>query len=217
VIFHFGWIPDTDTLADRSVEIETRVTEHEVLGDTRIRETIWWTAVRIGITDRLELALPAELSWFSATGIEQDFSLRSYGAQLRYRIASEPLVPVLRLGVTRDVIRRDVVHAELDATVAYARGRFAIAGELGLTADVNHGGLRMLLRPSAGASFLVIDDLRLGAEVHAELDCDAGSDSWSVAGPTLAWTHGRFWLAAHYGFGVSNIDRATRLAWGAAF
>ena len=119
--------------------------------------------------------------------------------------------------MVRDVIRRDVVHAELDTTLAFTRGRVVVAGELGITGDVNRGGLRMLLRPSAGASVRIVGELRAGGELHAELPRESGATSWIVAGPTLGWRHGRFWLAAHYGFGVRAIRRAPRLVWSVAF
>lgn len=216
----FAWLPEPAVLPERGVEIELRTTEHENLGDTHIRDTVVWTGVQVGITDRLELTLPAEFAYSSAVGMEPALGFRGFAAELRYRFVDRDarLAPLARFAIVRDVVRRDVVHAELDATLAFTHGRVVVAGELGITGDVNRvGGLRMLLRPSAGASVRIVDELRAGAEVHAELPRESGATRWIVAGPTLAWRHGRFWLAAHYGFGVSNVDRVPRFVWSVAF
>jgi hypothetical protein len=216
---HFGWLGGTETLEARAVEIQTRIFERNDLGDTRIRETSLWSGIQIGITDRLELTLPAELSRFSAVGLEDDFALRRYGAQVRYRFVDRKssVVPVVRFELDRDVIRRDVVHAELDGTVSYVRGRMFAAATVGITAEGSRGGLFLIIRPGAGVSYEVANHLRLGGEIHAELDRESDDLSWIVAGPSIAWTHGRFWLAATYGIGFQNISSAPRLVWGAAF
>ena len=79
----FAWLPELDVVPARAVEVELRTTEHEDLGATRIRDTVVWAGVQVGITDRLELGLPAELAYTSAVGLEPSFALRSFGAELR--------------------------------------------------------------------------------------------------------------------------------------
>jgi len=216
---HFGWFEGTDVLAERAVELQVRLTERNDLGDTRIRETAVRLGPQLGITRQLELTLPVELVWASAVGVEQDFALRRYGADLRYRFTDREnaLAPVAKLSITRDVVRRDVIHAELDAALSYAVSRFYAAGSVGIVGDVNRGGLRLTLRPAFAASIAITDELRAGVELHAELERDSGATSWIVAGPSLGWTHGRFWLSATYGFGIENIGSAPRLVWAVAF
>lgn len=215
----FGWFEGTEVVAERAVELQARITERNDLGDTRIRDTTLWLGPQIGVVEGLELTLPVELVWSSGVGIEQDFALRRYAADLRYRFTERTaaLGPVAKLSVTRDVIRRDVIHAELDAAVSYTRGRVYAAGSLGVVGDVNRGGLRLTFRPAAAASFSLTDEVRAGAELHAELEKDSGATSWIVAGPSLGWSHDRFWLAATYAIGLRNIDSAPRIVWAIAF
>ena len=63
----------------------------------------------------------------------------------------------------------------------------------------------------------VSGELRAGAEVVASLFPRGAGTDWVAAGPNLAWTHGRFWLAASLPIGLSNIDAAARVRWGIAF
>jgi hypothetical protein len=215
----FGWLGATETLEPRALELQIQLTEHNDLGSTRIRETTLGLAGALGVTDRLELVFPFETSWMSAVGLEDEFALRRYGAGLRYRFTdrASSVSPVLRFTLERDVLRRDVNHGELDATISYRRGRMLAAAELGLAADASRGGLFLLVRPGAGINVEVARDLRLGAELHAELDRESGGTSWLVAGPSLSWTYSRFWIAATYAIGFSNISSAPRLVWAAAF
>ncbi len=215
----FGWFEGTDVLDDRTVELQTRLTERNDLGDTRIRDTALWLGPQIGITNHLELTLPVEMVWTSAVGIDQDFALRRYGAELRYRVTDRDhaLAPVAKLSATRDVVRRDVIHAELDTAVSYTTGRLYAGGSIGVVGDVNRGGLRLTVRPAVAAAISVTDELRVGAELHAELERDRGSTSWIVAGPSVSWTHGRCWVSATYGLGIKDVSSAPRLVWAIAF
>jgi hypothetical protein len=216
---HFGWLGATDVLAEQDVELEVRVTEHDDLGATHIRETTLWTGIQVGLTDRLEATLPAEISDLSAVGIEPDFALRRYGAELSYRFVDRTrgLVPLARVAVLLDVVRNGVTRGELDGILAYRRGRLIAAGETGVTVDASRGGLRVVVRSTLGASFELRGGLHLGGELHGEYDRDASDASWLAAGPSVSWTRGRFWFAATYAIGLSNIASAPRLAWGAAF
>src|SRR5437870_1494470 len=59
----FGWLHDTETVQQRTVELENWFVEQDgekYAGGTRDENLIWWGPV-IGITDRLELALPLEI------------------------------------------------------------------------------------------------------------------------------------------------------------
>ena len=57
----------------------------------------------------------------------------------------------------------------------------------------------------------MVEQLRLGAEVYAELSRDSTVASWAAIGPNVAWQRGRFWLAGAFGIGVENITAAPRL------
>lgn len=215
----FGWLGTTELLATRDAEPQVRITDQNDLGATRIRDTTLWAGVQVGVTDRLELTLPIEASWSSAVGLEPQLALERYGAEVRYRFVDRKscLVPVVRFGIHDDLVRRSFTRGELDAILSFTHGRLIAGGELGVTTDASTQSFHLLIRTGAGAGYLVRDNLRLGGELHAEIDRESGGTSWVVAGPSLAWRHGNFWLAATYAFGISNINSAPRLLWGGSF
>src|SRR5256885_88036 len=80
--------------------------------------------------------------------------------------------------------------------------------DAGLVVDVNIGRMHKELRPGAGANVRITENLRLGAEIHAELALDSTTTSWAVVGPDVAWIRGRFWFAGAVGIGVRQITAA---------
>src|SRR5439155_20477077 len=56
----YGWLPETDTVADGGIELQTSIYEHDNLGPYHERTTgLVWTPA-IGLTRCLELAIPVE-------------------------------------------------------------------------------------------------------------------------------------------------------------
>jgi hypothetical protein len=216
----FAWFFDTEVVPERGVELETWIIDENSLGDRDIDTTrVHWQPA-VGVTDRLELALPVELAYVEAdTG---ETRLANYGAEVRWRLASPdpveagPVVPLLRLGAKRVVQAREHVRGEADLVVSAELGRCWRAvvdlGAIGETHD------KVSLRPGAGVNALVAPDLRVGVEAFASFRLDEQrSTDWMVVGPNLAWTHGRFWLAATFGIGLFGIDTAPRINWAVAF
>jgi hypothetical protein len=220
---HYGWINGTEVVPERGVELETWISELDNLGPAnRDKTELWWSAT-IGVTDQLELALPIELAWLREGVTPGQTSLDRWGAELRYRLVSaDPieapaLVPLVRFAVKREVDERRAVNLEAEATLSYARGPVHAAASFAAQQLVRRGDDVSLLRPTAGVSVALVGDLRAGVEgVATFVPRGAGAD-WAALGPSLAWTHGRFWLAASLPVGVHNIDTAARLRWGIAF
>jgi hypothetical protein len=225
----YGWLYGTDVLPERGVELGTWVQEENGQGNNPgpANETRWWEAVEVGITDQLEVVFPLEIAWDQGVNGNADAQFTSFdrfGIDARYRfVTSDPvhapaLVPLLRVAVMQD-IRLGGTIMEADAVASYNVGRFQAAVDLGLYGEAGLGSANDVfeLHPSAGISIAVVEQLRLGAEVHAEHAFDPTSNTWVAVGPNLAWTHGRFWLSAAYGFGVTGITDAPRVQWGVAF
>jgi len=219
----FGWLYGTDVIPERGAEIQTWIWEENGKELPANRRETWlgWGAV-IGVTDRLELALPVELLWREAGGGAPSFTLRRFGAEARYRFVSQDpvnapaLAPLVRVAVVRDVSVRDRVHAEADLVASYRAGRVQAGVDLGVRGDIGRTS-HYELHPGVGVSIEVTCELRLGAEAHAELSLDDETTSWAAVGPSLAWTHGRFWLSGTFGIGVYQITAAPRLVWGILF
>lgn len=220
---HYGWINGTEVVPERGVELETWVQDLDNVGDAERDETqLWWSAT-LGITDRLELALPIELSWSrvgAAPGVTQ---LDRWGAEARYRfVTADPidapaLVPLLRVAVKREVDERRAATVEAEFTLSYEQGRVHAIATVGGRQLFHEGEDAILVRPMAGASIAVTDELRAGAEAVASLVPRGPGTDWFAAGPNLAWTHGRFWIGASLLIGLRNIDSAPRVRWGIAF
>ncbi len=226
----FGWLYDTEVVPERSVEIETWVFEEDGKGDPDVDETnLWWAPV-VGVTDRLELAFPVEITYEA----EEDGAgnrvaatkFSRFGGEARWRLVTpDPVeapavVPLLRLAVKRVVTERDIMRLEGGLVVSYDLGPAHFAVDLGWLGLVRFegDGFDFEARPGVGASIRVTEDLRIGGEFYAEIGIDEDDTvDWLSLGPNLSWTHGRYWLSASFPIGLSNIDAAPRLNWAVAF
>jgi hypothetical protein len=233
---YYGWLYGTEVLPERGAELMTWVSEQNAQrGDgPTSSETRWWVAPLIGITDQLELALPVEVAWDRVDGAMPAARtvFDRYGGELRYRFVTQdpvdapPLVPLVRVALKRSVVDRDMWIPEADFVVSYEQGIVHVLADLGGYAELRTCSGRydtpscdhthFELHPGVGVSVLAVDQLRFGAEAHAELALDHGG-SWAIVGPNMAWSHGRSWLSAVYGIGVYNIKDAPKVQWGIAF
>ena len=219
----YGWLEGTEVVPERGVELETWVQDLDNVGPLARDETqLWWAAV-IGVTDQLEVALPIEVAWQRAGVVPGTTSLERWGAEARYRlVTSDPveapaLVPLVRVAVKREVDERKAATVEAEAALSYQRGCWQAQVNLAARQLIHAGEDSVLVRPAAGVSVAVTSELRLGAEAVASIFARGAGTDWVAAGPNLAWTHGRFWLAASLPVGLSSIDAAARVRWGIAF
>jgi len=221
---HLAWSQGTEVLPERGYELESWIVDELGVGDADLDQTRLGWAVSIGVTDQLELRLPAEVSWSRANGDPAArTTIEGYGAEARWRLVSSDLVdapalvPLLRVAVLHQANERSAARVEADAVLSYQRDRVLALADLGVGAVLRRGADDYVVRPSGGISVLVTGDLRLGAEIHAELNVRGAGEDWLAAGPTLAWTHGRGWLTLTAGIGVFGISATPRLDWGIAF
>jgi hypothetical protein len=219
----YGWLYPTEVMPERGVELQTWIIEQNDKHGANGRESSLWWGVLIGVTDRLELALPIELEWSRTDEDETRFTFRRFGLEARYRfVTSDPeeapaLVPLLRVAVKRDVSARDDVRLEADAVFSYEAGPVHVLIDAGFVSDLKPNQRHSELRPGGGISFRVGGGVRLGAEGYAEVSLDSRQESWAAAGPNLSWTHGRFWFSGAFGFGLYHVKLAPRFMWGVAF
>jgi hypothetical protein len=225
----YGWLYGTEVNPERGVEIETWLFEEDGLGANRSQSsTVWWGPT-IGITDHLELAIPVELTWADPNvGMTTPRTyVDRFGAELRYRPDSPDeleagcYTSMFRVAAKRLITDREAVRGEADAVVAWHHDRWQAEVDLGVSGEWHKGGNSFFeIRPGAGVSAEVKDDLRVGAEAYGELTVpheESYYPRWIVAGPSLAWTHGRFWLSATAGIGLYQIRAAPRVNFAVAF
>jgi hypothetical protein len=226
---YYGWLYGTEVLPERGVELQTWVQDENDKYSTRNKETWLAWGPLIGITDQLELALPVELEWADAIQPTMpptekvSFTFKRFGIEARYRLASPdpvdapPLIPLVRIAVKRDVTARATARVEGDAVLSYQTGAVQLLGDLGFTGDIASSTSHLELHPGAGISVLATGELRVGAEIYAELSLDSRAESWAIAGPDLSFTHGRFWFSGAFGIGLYHVQVAPRVIWGIAF
>ena len=220
-----AWLYGAEVLPERGVEIESWITEVNQRGDANIDDTTWLWAIAAGITDQLELSVPLEILWERSGDpmAMTRFTFGSYGAELRWRLVSgdpvdaPPFAPLIRVAAKRITGDRKAALLEADAVASYSIERVQILVDLGVAGVVHKGEDQYVLRPGGGVSVEVIDDLRIGAEAHAEIGLRGDTVDWVTAGPSLAWTHGRLWLTVVAGVGIYQIQSAPRLKVGVAF
>jgi len=220
----FGWLYGSEVMPERSVELQTWVSEENKNESFMDRSrSIWGVGPLIGITDQLELVLPLEVWWNRVPGMPGATQLNNYGVEARYRLVSQDpeeapeLVPLVRVGVRRSVGARDTMNPEGDLVTTYETGSVLVAVDLGLTGSLSRDDATFDLRPGLGISVLAVGDLRFGAEAIAQLPVEDMGTGWIAAGPNLSWTHGRFWVSAAYGIGIKNVKDTPRMQWGISF
>jgi hypothetical protein len=227
---YYGWLYGTEVIPERGAELMTWVSEQNDQEPNHATETRWWIGPLIGITDQLELALPVQIAWDRADRVAPHTAWDRWGAELRYRFVTQdpvdapPLAPLLRVALYRSILDREKWIPEADFVVSFEQGRVQVLADLGAYAELvtcsgrsNCDSTHFEAHPGAGFSVRATGDLRLGAEIHAELPLDHGGDGWAAAGPNLAWSHGRTWLSASYGIGFYGIRDAPKVQWGIAF
>lgn len=215
------WVWDSEVVPEGTAELEMWYWER--ITDRPRDATYVWTAPILGLTDRLELALPFEWS-HRQQGDKTQFDW--YGAELRWRLASPdrqeagPLTTLIRLAIHRLVRERDDARGELNLVAAYEP-----SDALKLTLDLGAvGTLGGTVRGTyaAGASYALSPTLRVGAESFGRLIGHDGSDwqtGFAMVGPNVGWTVGRMWLTGGALFGVTDEAPAMmpRLMWAIAW
>jgi hypothetical protein len=227
----YGWLYGTEVMPERGVELQSWITEENKEGSV---EDSWLVSPQVGITDQLEIGFPVEFLWertepaMAGDPPKVIDRFNRFGVEARYRFVTQDavdapaLVPLVRVGVERLISERSGVRPSADVVVSYETGIVHVLVDLGFYAELGvTGDDHYELRPGAGISFLAVEqaDLRFGAEVYSEFKLHDSDESWYIAGPNLAWTHGRFWLSGAFGVGLvqDRIKTAPRIQWGIAF
>ncbi|MBI5610463.1 MAG: hypothetical protein HY902_16415 [Deltaproteobacteria bacterium] len=214
------WVWDAEVLPERGVEVESWVTDRIYKKGADITEV--WLAPIVGLTDRLELAMP--LQWSHAQAGNR-VGIDWYGAELRWRLRSpDPIEsggwsPLLRAAVRKSLASRDALVGELTLVGSWdATEKLRLTANVGALADA--AGRKVQLQYAAGISYVVMPDLRLGVEVFSVdfAKAPATAKGGTLVGPSLGWTHGRLWTTAGYVLGITEFaaDGMFRLMWGIA-
>ena len=213
----FIWVWDTEVLREREIEMEQWI--WEVDRDKKHAAWLWWAPV-LGVTDRLELAIPLEgvTTWGAKPGAtaadpevwETSTRIARYGVELRWRLADNdpedagPFVPLLRVAVKRDLGPKLAWLLEGNVVASYDRGSLHTAVDLGVFHSIGNAWGGTWLSYAGGVTYGARDGLRIGGEVFGEVGISSGWNSFTMVGPDIAWTHGRTWLTFGCLIGVTE-------------
>jgi hypothetical protein len=141
----FGWLLDTDVVPERAVELQQWTAEEGQQGATNHDETTLAWAPVVGITDRVEVALPVEWTWQAADGVSSRTAFSRFGAELRWRLVTNDPVeapafaPLVRVAVNRIVTERDALEVAADLVGSYHCGRIHVVGNAGIVDALRTG------------------------------------------------------------------------------
>lgn len=209
------WAWDAEVLPERGVEVESWVTDRIYKKSADITEV--WLAPIVGVTDRLELAVP--LQWSHAQAGNR-VGIDWYGAELRWRLRSPDPVesggwsPLVRASVRKSLLARDALVGELTLVGSWdATEKLRLMANLGVQADAAVRKVQVLY--AAGASYAVVPDLRVGVELFGTdfAKAPASAHGGMLVGPSLGWTHGRLWTTVGYVAGVTEFAANGMFRW----
>lgn len=217
----FTWVYDTEVLPERGVELETWITQFNQR--TPKDSAVWLLMPVLGLTDRVELALPMNVLWQQAGGATK---WTDYGAEMRIRFASPDkeeagkIVPYLRFGVYQPLKATAPMRAEIDAVVsADVHSRVHLSVDVGAAFD--RKGDEQAVVWGAAAAFAATDNLKLSIEHFGTkiVQTAAAAHGLAMAGPVIAYTHGRMWITfgGLYGLTDESAKQMTRLLWAVAW
>ena len=220
---HFAWLYGSELVPERGTELETWIVEENKKGDNKRDETsVWWGPV-FALTQHLEIAIPIEAAYENEhDGATDLVHFTRWGGEFRYRPQSpDPIdagafATLFRVGAKRLIEARGGTRLEADMVASVHRGRVFAEIDVGGITERVPGANESEIRPGAGISVQVVDDLRLGVESYGELIVEGGGTSWLVVGPTVSITSGRFWGAATWGVGLFGLRDAPRVTFGVA-
>jgi hypothetical protein len=210
-----AWVWDTQVLPERALELEWWLWERT--GGEHREAVVSFSGV-VGLTDRLEVALPFDVAWRPEAGTQ----LESAGVDLRWRLASPdparagPVVPLVRVGVRR-MFQADAARLEGDGVLSIDVGPLHSVLDAGAVGETGAGDVYLTF--GGGLSYGFIGELRAGIEAYAEVALDGEEGrTWAAVGPSLSFTHGRFWVTASVPIGLgAGPDLLPRVIWAAAF
>ncbi|HEY8206662.1 MAG TPA: hypothetical protein VIG99_04215 [Myxococcaceae bacterium] len=230
----FLWTWDTQTVPQGDVELEQWlwVRGKPAIPGYSAAYWIWWGPV-LGVTDRLEVALP-----FQTVGTSGAFFLESFEVDARYRIFPRnddgKLQPLIRAAF-HQAIRSPDLYSRVDVNAVLSYGALS---ELHATVDLGVKVLIPFLNSSstpahvqltyaAGVSYPFTEELHGGLEVFGEVAPGTPPPSLAVplphhfVGGSVGFQRGRIWVTAGLLVGLTALEPKTpqfmpRLIWAVA-
>ncbi len=210
----YAFTQGTEIVPDKVVELEDWLGATTPRGDGDSAWE-WWLGPVAGLTDHVEASLLAVLAQPADAGL----ALESLRLSLSYApwAKNERYVDlVVRGEVGIPVAAGQPTTTWLLVILGTDLGGFNLVANAGgfVAFDESEAGsvttsTNTYVVYDVGASYELIGRLRIGAELFGQARL-GGDDQSTFAGPSVAWRHGRMWLAGTLGFGIGDESAARR-------
>jgi hypothetical protein len=202
----YGFSQGVDSLSDGTVELESWFSAEKPRSGFAGRD--WWLGPVVGLTDRIEAGLFAIFEQPpAAPGATSSVALSSLRAHASWLLADKGAWPVdvrLRAEYGQKVAAGTPNTAWFTAILSRDLGRLNMTANLGGYLEMANDETVPELTASFASTVELPAGFRLGGEIFGGKELKTGAVTEVWAGPSLAYGRGRFWLAATYGFGLTD-------------
>jgi len=203
----YAFSQGADSLSDGSVELESWFSAEKPRSGFAGWD--WWLGPVAGLTDRIEAGLFAifEQPPVSGPGVTSSVALSSLRAHASWLLADKGAWPVdvrLRAEYGQRVAPGTPNTGWFTAILSRDLGRLNVTANLGGYLEMADDETVPYFVGSLASTLELPAGFRLGGEIFSEKELKTGGETEVWAGPSLAYGRGRFWLAATFGFGLTD-------------
>jgi hypothetical protein len=203
----YAFSQGVDSLPDGSVELESWFSAEKPRSG--LAGWDWWLGPVAGLTDRIEAGLFAIFNQppVSGPGVASSVALSSLRAHVSWQLADKGAWPVdvrLRAEYGQRVAAGTPNTGWFTAILSRDVGRLNLTANLGGYLEMGDVDTVPYFVGSFASSLELPAGLHIGGEIFSEKELKTGGESELWAGPSLSYGRGRFWLAATFGFGLTN-------------
>jgi hypothetical protein len=203
----FAFSQGIDSLPDGTVELESWFSAEKPRSGFAGWD--WWLGPVAGLTDRIEAGLFAIFQQppVSGPGAASSVALSSLRAHASWLLTDKGTWPVdvrLRAEYGQRVAAGTPNTGWFTAILSRDLGRLNMTANLGGYLEFADTETVPYFVGSVASTVELPAGFRVGGEIFSEKELKTGGESELWAGPSLAYGRGRFWLAATYGFGLTD-------------
>ena len=202
----YAFSQGVDSLPDGTVELESWFSAEKPRSGFTGWD--WWLGPVAGLTDRIEAGLFAIFEQPPvAPGATSSVALSSLRAHASWLLADKGAWPIdvrLRAEYGQRVAAGTPNTGWFTAILSRDLGRVNLTANLGGYLEMADDETVPYFVGSFGGTVELPAGFRLGGEIFSEKELKTGGENELWAGPSLAYGRGRFWLAATFGFGLTD-------------
>jgi hypothetical protein len=202
----YAFSQGVDSLPDGTVELESWFSAEKPRSGFTGWD--WWLGPVAGLTDRIEAGLFAIFEQPPvAPGATSSVALSSLRAHASWLLADKGAWPIdvrLRAEYGQRVAAGTPNTGWFTAILSRDLGRVNLTANLGGYLEMADDETVPYFVGSFAGTVELPAGFRIGGEIFSEKELKTGGENELWAGPSLAYGRGRFWLAATFGFGLTD-------------